>query len=95
MGAFLLSSGNKRYALENTKVMIHQPLGRSEGQASDMMIIASEIIKTKKRLNEILASNTKQSLEKIEHDTERDYYMTSNEALQYGLIDEVIHQRTN
>ncbi|MBR2891235.1 MAG: ATP-dependent Clp protease proteolytic subunit [Bacilli bacterium] len=90
LGAFLLSSGDYRYALENTKVMIHQPLGKTEGQASDMLIVANEIIKTKKRLNEILASNTKQPIDKIEQDTERDYYMSSNEAKEYGIIDEII-----
>ena len=91
LGAFLLATGDKRYALSNTKVMIHQPLGKSEGQASDMMIVAEEIIKTKKRLNEILAFKTKQYILKIERDCERDYYMTSTEALEYGIIDEVLH----
>lgn len=91
LGAFLLATGDKRYALSNTKVMIHQPLGKSEGQASDMMIVAEEIIKTKKRLNEILAFKTKQDILKIERDCERDYYMTSTEALEYGIIDEVLH----
>ena len=90
LGAFLLATGDKRYALSNTKVMIHQPLGKSEGQASDMMIVAEEIIKTKKRLNEILALKTKQDILKIEKDSERDFYMTSNEALKYGIIDEVL-----
>ena len=94
LGAFLLSSGNKRYVLENTKVMIHQPLGKTEGQASDMMIVASEIIKTKKRLNEILAFNTKQDIKKIELDTERDYYLNAYEALQYGIVDEVLLKNT-
>ena len=91
LGAFLLATGDKRYALSNTKVMIHQPLGKSEGQASDMMIVAEEIIKTKKRLNEILAFKTKQDILKIERDCERDFYMTSTEALEYGIIDEVLH----
>jgi ATP-dependent Clp protease protease subunit len=91
LGAFLLATGDKRYALSNTKVMIHQPLGKSEGQASDMMIVAEEIIKTKKRLNEILAFKTKQDILKIEKDCERDFYMTSTEALEYGIIDEVLH----
>ena len=90
LGAFLLATGDKRYALENTKIMIHQPLGKSEGQASDMMIVAEEIIKTKKRLNEILAFKTKQTITKIEIDCERDFYMTSKEALNYGIIDEVL-----
>lgn len=90
LGAFLLAAGNKRYCLENTKIMIHQPLGKTEGQASDMMIVAEEIIKTKKRLNEILAFKTKQSIEKIEKDTERDFYMTSVEALEYGIVDEIL-----
>ncbi len=95
LGAFLLSSGDKRFALENTKIMIHQPLGRSEGQASDMLIVATEIIKTKKRLNDILASNTKQDIKRIEQDTERDYYMNTIEALEYGIIDEIIKKTTS
>lgn len=92
MGAFLLSSGskNKRYALPNTKIMIHQPLGGASGQATDIMIVAEEIIKTKKQLNEILSNNTNQPLSKIEQDVERDYYMTSSEAKDYGIIDKVI-----
>lgn len=90
MGAFLLSSGDKRYALENTKVMIHQPLGGAKGQATDIMIVAEEIISIKKKLNEILSINTKQPLSKIEHDTERDFYMDANKALEYGIIDEII-----
>ena len=92
MGAFLLSSGTKtkRYILENTKVMIHQPLGGTSGAASDIMIAAEEIIKTKKRLNEILASNTHQSIEKITKDTERDFYMDASYALDYGIIDKII-----
>ncbi|MBE6130382.1 MAG: ATP-dependent Clp protease proteolytic subunit [Erysipelotrichaceae bacterium] len=90
MGAFLLSSGDKRYALENTKVMIHQPLGGAKGQATDIMIVAEEIISIKKKLNEILSKNTKQPLSKIEQDTERDFYMDSKKALEYGIIDEII-----
>ncbi len=90
MGAFLLSSGDKRYALENTKVMIHQPLGGAKGQATDIMIVAEEIISIKKKLNEILSNNTKQPLSKIEQDTERDFYMDSQKALEYGIIDEII-----
>ena len=90
LGAFLLASGDKRLCLENTKVMIHQPLGKSEGQASDIMIVAEEIIKTKKRLNEILAFKTKQSIDKIEADSERDFYMTASEAKSYGIIDQIL-----
>ena len=90
MGAFLLSSGDKRYALENTKVMIHQPLGGAKGQATDIMIVAEEIISIKKKLNEILSKNTKQPLSKIEQDTERDLYMDAQKALEYGIIDEII-----
>lgn len=95
MGAFLLSSGakGKRYALPNAKVMIHQPLGGAQGQASDIAIQASEILKTKKRLNEILAANTSQDLAKIEVDTDRDFYMTAEEAKKYGLVDKIFYSR--
>lgn len=93
LGAFLLATGNKRYALENTKIMIHQPLGGAKGQASDIMIVAEEIIKIKKKLNDILCKNTKQKLEKIEKDTDRDFYMDSTEALNYGIIDEILIQK--
>lgn len=92
MGAFLLSSGTKgkRAVLPNTKIMIHQPLGGAKGQATDIMIVAEEIIKTKKLLNKILAKNTGQSLNKIEKDVERDYYLDSTEAINYGLVDKVL-----
>lgn len=95
MGAFLLSSGskNKRYALPNTKIMIHQPMGGANGQATDIMIVAEEIIKTKKQLNKILSENTNQPLEKIENDVERDYYMSAYEAKEYGVIDKVISEK--
>ena len=93
MGAFLLSSGDKRYALENTKIMIHQPLGGAKGQATDIMIVAEEIINTKKKLNEILAYNTKQPLNKIEQDSDRDFYMDAKKALEYGIIDEIIKSK--
>ena len=97
MGAFLLSCGTKkkRYALPNTKVMIHQPLGGAKGQATDIMIVAEEIIKIKQTLNLILSKNTNQDIKKITSDTERDFYMTSTEALNYGIIDEILtHQET-
>ena len=95
MGAFLLSSGTpgKRYSLPNADIMIHQPLGGAEGQASDIKIAADRIILLRKRLNKILAKNTKNSLRKIEKDTERDYYLDTEEAVLYGLIDEVITRR--
>ena len=92
MGAFLLSSGakGKRMALPHSRVLIHQPLGGAQGQATDIEIQAQEIIRIKKSLNEILASNTGQSIKKIEKDTDRDYIMTPQEALEYGMIDKVI-----
>ena len=92
MGAFLLSSGakGKRYALPNAEVMIHQPSGGAQGQATDIKIVADQILKTKKKLNEILAANTGQPLVVIERDTERDNYMTAQEAKEYGLVDAVI-----
>lgn len=92
MGAFLLSSGTKgkRCALLNAEVMIHQVLGGTQGQATDIQIQAEHILKIKKKLNEILAKNTGQDLKKIEQDCERDYYMSSEEAKEYGLIDEII-----
>lgn len=95
MGAFLLSSGTKgkRFALPNSEIMIHQPLGGAQGQASDIAIQANHILKTKKRLNEILAQNTNQPLRQIEKDTDRDNFMSADEALSYGLIDKVIVNR--
>ncbi len=95
MGAFLLSSGakGKRYALPNAEVMIHQPLGGAQGQASDIAIHAQQILKTKAKLNTILAKNTNQPLDKVEIDTDRDYFMSAQEALEYGLIDKVFENR--
>ena len=95
MGAFLLSSGakGKRYSLPNSKIMIHQPLGGAQGQASDIAIVAEEILKTKSKLNRILAENSGQPLDKVEIDTDRDYYMTADEALGYGLIDRIFTNR--
>jgi ATP-dependent Clp protease, protease subunit len=92
MGAFLLSCGakGKRYALPNSEIMIHQPLGGAQGQATEIRIAAERIIKIRDRLNKILAENTKQPLEVIERDTERDYFMFSDEALKYGLIDKIV-----
>ena len=95
MGAFLLSSGTKgkRYALHNAEIMIHQPLGGAQGQATEIQIAAEHILKTKKKLNEILASNSGQPLEVVEADTDRDNWMTAKEAQEYGLIDKVIETR--
>ena len=92
MGAFLLSGGakGKRYALPNAEIMIHQPLGGAKGQATDIKIAADHILKTRERLNRILAQNTGQALEKVEADTERDNFMSAQEAKEYGLVDEVI-----
>ena len=92
MGAFLLSSGakGKRYALPNAEVMIHQPLGGFQGQATDIGIHANRMLKIKERLNKILSENTNQPIEKIKADVERDYFMTSDEAMNYGLVDKVI-----
>ena len=92
MGAFLLAGGakGKRFALPNAEVMIHQPSGGAQGQATEIQIVAEKILQTKKKLNEILAANTGQPYEVICHDTERDNYMTAEEALKYGLIDQVI-----
>ena len=89
MGAFLLSSGSKgkRFALPHARIMIHQPLGGAQGQATDIEIHAKEILRMKKELNKILAENTGQSIRKIEKDTERDFFMSAEEALKYGLID--------
>ena len=92
MGAFLLCSGakGKRMALPHSRVLIHQPLGGAQGQATDIEIQAQEILRIKKTLNEIMAANTGQTLKKIEKDTDRDYIMTPQEALEYGMIDKVI-----
>ncbi len=95
MGAFLLAAGakGKRLALPNSKIMIHQPLGGAQGQATDIEIHAREILKTREQLNRILAERCGQPLEKIQTDTERDYYMSSPEAQAYGLIDQVLDKR--
>lgn len=95
MGAFLLSSGKKgkRYALPNSEIMIHQPLGGAQGQASDIKIQADHIIKTKRRLNEILAKNSGKPFEEVEKDTDRDNYLSAEEAKEYGLIDEIFASR--
>lgn len=95
MGAFLLAGGakGKRFALPNAEIMIHQPSGGAQGQATDIQIVAEQILRTKKKLNEILAANTGQSLETIAADTERDNWMTAEEAKAYGLIDELVKSR--
>ncbi len=97
MGAFLLSSGakGKRLALPHSRVLIHQPLGGAQGQATDIEIQANEILRIKKSLNSILSSNTGQPLKKIEKDTDRDYIMTAQEAVEYGMIDKVITLEDN
>jgi ATP-dependent Clp protease protease subunit len=95
MGAFLLAAGakGKRYSLPNSKVMIHQVLGGARGQATDIEIQARDILRTKDQMNRILAERTGQPLDKIKNDTERDYYMTADEAKDYGIVDQVIAQR--
>ena len=92
MAAFLLSSGEKgmRFILPNGEVMIHQPLGGAQGQATEIKIAAERILKLKEKLNKILSENTGQSLEKISHDTDRDYFLSADEALKYGLIDKIL-----
>ncbi|MDO9611928.1 MAG: ATP-dependent Clp endopeptidase proteolytic subunit ClpP [Serpentinimonas sp.] len=96
MGAFLLAAGakGKRFSLPNSRVMIHQPLGGARGQASDIEIHAREILRLRADLNRILSERTGQPLEKVERDTERDYFMSANEAAEYGLIDKVIEKRS-
>lgn len=92
MGAFLLSSGRKgkRFCLPNSEVMIHQPLGGAQGQATEIKIAAERILKLKSKLNKILSSNTGKDISVIEHDTERDYFLDSDEALNYGLVDRIL-----
>ena len=95
MGAFLLAGGakGKRQALPNAEIMIHQPSGGTQGRASDMLIDAEHILKTKQRLNQVLAANTGQPIEVIERDTDRDHWLTAEEAVSYGLIDSVVTNR--
>lgn len=95
MGAFLLAAGEpgKRFALPNADIMIHQPLGGAQGQASDIKIHAEKILEIRNRINKILAKETKQPLEKVERDTDRDYYLSAQEAVEYGLIDRVIEKK--
>lgn len=95
MGAFLLTAGakGKRYALPNSEIMIHQPLGGTQGQATDIQIHAERIIKMKEKLNKMLSEATGQTLEKIKQDTERDNFMSAEEALKYGLIDKIVEKR--
>ncbi len=96
MGAWLLAAGQKgkRYALPNARIMIHQPLGGAQGQASDIEIHAREILKMRERMNEGLAEHTGRSVETIARDTERDFFMSSSESCDYGLIDEVVTRRS-
>ncbi len=96
MGALLLAAGTKgmRYALPHSRILIHQPMGGYQGQATDVDIQAKEIIRLKSKLNEILAHHTNRELTKIEHDTERDYYMEAQEAMEYGLVDSVLTSRS-
>ena len=95
MGAFLLSSGTKgkRYCLPNSEVMIHQPSGGAKGQATDIKIVADHILRTKAKLNKILAENTGKDISVIAEDTERDNFMTAEEALEYGLVDKILYKR--
>ena len=97
MGALLLTAGakNKRFCLANSRVMIHQPLGGFQGQASDIEIHAKEILYLKSKLNDILAHHTKQSVKKIAEDTDRDNFMSSEDAVAYGIVDKVINSRSN
>ena len=95
MGAFLLSSGakGKRIALPNSTIMIHQPLGGAQGQATEIKIVADHILKTREKLNKILSENTGKSIEQIALDTERDNYLSAQEAMEYGLVDKVLYKR--
>ena len=95
MAAFLLSSGakGKRYALQNSEVMIHQPIGGAQGQATEIQIAAERILKLKDKMNRLLSNNTRQSLSKIKRDTERDYFMDADEALNYGIVDEILSKK--
>lgn len=95
MGAFLLSSGTKgkRYVLPNTEIMIHQPLGGAQGQATEIKIAAEHILKTKDKINQILASNTNKDIDIIEKDTDRDNFLTAEEAQKYGIIDKIINKK--
>ncbi|MGI6329287.1 MAG: ATP-dependent Clp protease proteolytic subunit [Bacilli bacterium] len=92
MGAFLLSSGKKgkRYSLPNAEILIHQPIGGVEGQATEIKIVAEHILKTKEKLNKMLAENTNKDIKEIEKDTERDYFMSAEEALNYGIVDQIL-----
>ncbi|MBR1718622.1 MAG: ATP-dependent Clp protease proteolytic subunit [Bacilli bacterium] len=96
MAAFLLSSGKKgkRYCLPNSEVMIHQPLGGAEGQATEIKIAAERILKLKDKLNKLLSNNTNQNIKKVSEDTERDYFLNAEEALNYGIVDEVLKKES-